>query len=56
MEEAVRWVSLNPAATLGIEHETGSIKVGKLADIAIMDDECSVKLTFVRGRRVHPAA
>ena len=56
MEEAVRWVSLNPAATLGIEHETGSIKVGKLADIAIMDDECSVKLTFVKGRRVHPAA
>ena len=55
-EEAIRWVTLNPATTLGIEHETGSIKVGKLADIAIMDDECSVKRTFVKGRQVFEAA
>ena len=27
-----------PGLTLGIEHETGSISVGKLADIAVMDD------------------
>ena len=52
LEEAVRWVSLNPATTLGIEHETGSIRVGKLADIVIMDEECGVKLTFVKGRQV----
>ncbi len=54
-EEAIRWVSLNPATTLGIEHETGSIKVGKLADIAVMDDACAVKMTFVKGRQVFPA-
>lgn len=54
-EEAIRWVTLNPATTLGIEHETGSLKVGKLADIAIMDDECSVKRTFVKGRQVFEA-
>ncbi len=53
LAEAIRWVSLNPATTLGIEHETGSIKVGKLADIAIMDDACDVKMTFVKGRRVY---
>jgi N-acetylglucosamine-6-phosphate deacetylase len=52
LEEAVRWVSLNPATTLGIEHETGSIRVGKLADIVLMDEECGVKMTFVKGRQV----
>ena len=52
MTEAIRWVSLNPASTLGIEHETGSLKVGKLADVALFDDECNAKMTFVKGRRV----
>jgi N-acetylglucosamine-6-phosphate deacetylase len=54
-DEAIQWVSLNPAAALGIEHETGSIKVGKLADLAVMDDACTVKMTFVKGRQVFPA-
>ena len=54
LEEAVRWVSLNPAATLGIDRETGSISVGKLADIAIMDEQCTVSATFVKGRQVFP--
>jgi len=53
-EEAIRWVTLNPAATLGIEHETGSITVGKLADITLMDDSCAVTMTFVKGRQVYP--
>jgi N-acetylglucosamine-6-phosphate deacetylase len=55
VEEAIRWVSLNPAATLGIDHETGSIAVGKLADIVLMDDECRVTMTFVKGRQVYPS-
>ena len=55
IEEALRWVSLNPAATLGIDRETGSISVGKLADIALMDDECRVAATFVKGTQVYPA-
>jgi N-acetylglucosamine-6-phosphate deacetylase len=54
LEEALRWVSLNPATTLGIDHETGSISVGKLADIAIMDEQCSVSMTFAKGRQVFP--
>jgi N-acetylglucosamine-6-phosphate deacetylase len=55
MEEAIRWVSLNPATTLGIDHQTGSIRPGKLADIALMDDECNVKMTMVKGRTVFEA-
>jgi N-acetylglucosamine-6-phosphate deacetylase len=55
VHEAVRWVSLNPATTLGIERETGSIRPGKLADIVLMDDACNVKLTMVKGRTVFEA-
>jgi len=55
LEEALRWVSLNPAATLGIEGETGSIAVGKLADIVLMDEQCRVTMTFVKGRQVYPS-
>jgi N-acetylglucosamine-6-phosphate deacetylase len=54
LEEAIRWVSLNPATTLGIDKDTGSISVGKLADIAIMDELCRVEMTFVKGRQVFP--
>ena len=55
IEEAIRWVSLNPAITLGIASETGSITVGKLADITVMDDSCAVHTTWVKGRKVFPA-
>ena len=56
LEEAIRWVSLNPATTLGIDHETGSIRAGKWADMVLMDDQCGVKMTFVKGARVFTAA
>jgi N-acetylglucosamine-6-phosphate deacetylase len=52
IEEAIRWVSLNPAMTLGIGGETGSLKVGKLGDVMVMDEGCGVKMTFVKGRKV----
>jgi len=54
--EAVRWGSGNPASTLGIDRETGSIGVGKFADIVLMDDEFDVKATFVKGRQVFSTA
>lgn len=36
-EEALRTLTINPAKELGIDHRTGSIEVGKDADIAIWD-------------------
>jgi N-acetylglucosamine-6-phosphate deacetylase len=53
VEEAVRWGSINPALTIGIEHETGSLKPGKTADITVFDDGFNVELTLVRGRIVY---
>jgi N-acetylglucosamine-6-phosphate deacetylase len=53
LQEAVRWGSINPAATLGIDRETGSIRVGKRADLVIMDDQFGVRMTFLQGRRIY---
>lgn len=36
-EEALKTITLNPAKQLGIDHRTGSIEVGKDADLAIWD-------------------
>lgn len=34
-EEAIRWITLNPAITLGIADKTGSLEVGKMADLVL---------------------
>jgi imidazolonepropionase-like amidohydrolase len=34
-DEALRWITLNPAWALGIEDRTGSLEVGKAADVVI---------------------
>jgi imidazolonepropionase-like amidohydrolase len=34
-ERAIRWITLNPARALGIGDHTGSIEVGKMADVVI---------------------
>ncbi len=52
VEEAVRWGSINPATTLGIDHETGSITIGKYGDIAVMDENFDVNMTVLKGNVV----
>jgi imidazolonepropionase-like amidohydrolase len=34
-DDALRWVTLNPAWVLGIDRQTGSLEVGKMADVVI---------------------
>ena len=53
-EEALRTVTINPAKELGIDHRTGSIEVGKDADLVIWDghpmsvySKCS--MTMIEG-------
>jgi len=36
-QHAIQWATLNPAKALGIDAETGSIKVGKNADLVLWD-------------------
>ncbi len=34
-EDALRWITLNPAWALGIDKRTGSLEVGKMADVVV---------------------
>lgn len=49
LAEAVNYASLNPAINLGIDDKLGSIKVGKNASFAIVDENFDVVLTVKNG-------
>lgn len=64
-EQALRWITLNPAKLLGIADKTGSIEAGKAADLVLWDtDPFSIyalpDLVFIDGAlkydRSHPRA
>jgi N-acetylglucosamine-6-phosphate deacetylase len=50
LETLWRASSLNAACALGIDDRKGSIKTGKDADLALVDDEMNVALTMAEGR------
>ncbi len=52
IHEAARMVSLTPATLLGINHEKGSLEIGKDADIVVMDGDLKVESVYVNGSRV----
>ena len=51
--KAVRLASLNPAKSIKVEDQLGSIAVGKLADIIIFDDQVRLKHAFVNGKLIY---
>jgi len=53
MEDVSRMASLNPAKTLKIDHLTGSIAVGKAADLVVLDKNHNVLFTYVDGECVY---
>ncbi len=53
LEDAVKMASYNPAASLGIADETGSIAEGKRADFFLMTEDFEIKETYCEGRRVY---
>ena len=34
-EDAIRWITINPAKSMGIADQTGSLEVGKMADVVL---------------------
>ena len=36
-ERAIRWITSNPAKSLGIDEVTGTLEAGKMADVVIWD-------------------
>ena len=49
LEEVVKYASINPARNLGIDHEVGSIKVGKRANLVVVDENLEVYMTIRDG-------
>lgn len=52
LHEVVKMASLTPARMLGIQAKTGSIGMGKTADLIIFDENISVSTVMVRGTLV----
>ncbi len=48
-EIAFKSASINPATFIGVDGKTGSIKVGKFADLVLLDKDLNVVKTFVKG-------
>ncbi len=51
--EAVKMVTWTPAHILGISHERGLVAPGMYADLVVLDDAFSVKMTIVEGKIVY---
>ncbi len=50
--QAVRMASLTPAEIVGADAEIGSLAPGKWADVILIDEDVSVKATYIGGRLV----
>jgi N-acetylglucosamine-6-phosphate deacetylase len=54
LPEAVRMGSLTPAERAGVAEDCGSLEVGKLADILVLDSELGVRQVFLTGEEFKP--
>ncbi|KON90151.1 N-acetylglucosamine-6-phosphate deacetylase [Sporosarcina globispora] len=50
LEDAIQMAAVNPAKQLNVIDRKGTIKMGKDADIVIMDEQLEVAMTFCRGK------
>lgn len=53
IEDVSKMASLNPAKSLKLENETGSIEVGKKADFAVLNKNFDVIYTYINGKEVY---
>lgn len=50
LEKAIDFATANPAKSLGVFDEVGSIAVGKRADFAVLDEDFNVLTTVIDGK------
>ena len=50
LPDVIRMASLTPAERTEISHETGSLEVGKRADIVLLDSALKVVQTIAAGK------
>ena len=51
--DVAKIASLNAAIHLGVDADYGSISIGKLADLVILDGDLSVRATYIGGKLVY---
>lgn len=51
-EDAVRAASYNPACSLGVQDQIGTIEAGKLADFVVCNKDYSEKTVYMGGKQV----
>lgn len=49
-EDAIKGATYNPAKSIGVLDQVGTIETGKIADLVITDSEYNVKRVFIRGK------
>ncbi len=49
-KQAVKSVSINPARAIRVDRETGSIAMGKRADLVVLDNNLDIRLVIVKGQ------
>ena len=52
LHEVIRMASLTPARILGIEQDYGSLEVGKVADLVVLDAALNVQQVYIAGHKV----
>lgn len=52
MEKAIKCATHNPAKAIGIFDKTGSLTVGKNADIVVLDKNFKIKAVFIGGKKI----
>ena len=50
LKQAIKSATINPAKAIRVDQETGSLEVGKNADILVLDDDLNIKLVIVKGQ------
>ena len=51
-KQAVKSATINPARQIGVADVTGSIKVGKRADLVVLDEQMEIEMVLVKGKIV----
>ena len=52
INEIVKMASLNPAKAIGMDHNIGSIEIGKDADLLIFDKDINIRTMILKGKKI----
>ena len=51
-KSALKACTANPAKAIGVFDHTGSVEVGKRADLTVIDSDAQLRHVFIKGKQV----